>query len=160
MSKSRRVICKALKSKKKRRQQRRKEVSLISFNVEPQDSYQMNVQQNSPKRNSNNVSTLYFLGKTFQRYLPALKNEILSSFMRPFSLFQLYSSNFEHMLICTLTFDDAVQKKPLFTPTHYLTDSSTKWESGDLGIFIEIIPMLQKDQKIAEFTFEEFKAFK
>jgi hypothetical protein len=87
MTKSRRVISKASKSKKKRRQQRRKEVSLISFNVEPQDSYQMNVEQNSPKRNSNNVSTLYFLGKTFQRYLPALKNEILSSFMRPFSLF-------------------------------------------------------------------------
>jgi hypothetical protein len=63
------------------------------------------------------------------------------------------------MLICTLTFDNAVQHKPSFNPTHYLTDSSTKWESGDLGIFVEIIPMLQKGEKIAEFKYEEFKDF-
>ena len=114
----------------------------------------MNAQQNS-----NNVATLYFLSKTFQRSLQPLKTDILASFLTPFTLLELFSSNFEHMLICTLTFDDAVQQKPQFNPTHYLTDRSTKWESGDLGIFVEIIPMLQKGQKIAEFNYQEFKAF-
>lgn len=97
------------------------------------------------------MATLYFLTKTFQRSLQPLKTDILCTFVTPFTLLELHSSNFEHMLICTLTFAEVVKPNPKFKPTHYLTDRSTKWESGDLGIFVEIIPMLEKGEKIAEF---------